>query len=118
MKVAVIGASDNPQRYSNLAARALMSRGHEVFLYGLRDGEIESIQIKTDLTPVEGIDTVTIYVNPQHLSHWQPLIKQLKPQRIIFNPGTENFDIMGKYQNEGLQVIQGCTLVMLSANTF
>jgi hypothetical protein len=42
----------------------------------------------------------------------------LSPRRIIFNPGTENPDFMEKAEAQGIEVVAGCTLVMLRAGTY
>lgn len=119
MRCAVIGASDNPQRYAYLATKALLHKGHEVVLYGIKKNKsLFDIPIITDLNPVSDVHTVTLYVGPAHQEYWKKLIDDLQPQRIIFNPGTENDEMMSHFQNQGYNVIEGCTLVMLSTGLF
>lgn len=118
MKVAIIGASDKPERYAYLAMKALQSKGHEVIPYGIKKTEVLGSSIITDLQPVEGVHTVTLYVGPAHQDYWKGLIDALDPERIIFNPGTENDELMSYFQNQGIHVVQGCTLVMLSIGAF
>ena len=40
-KVLVLGASENPSRYSNKAIIELSGHGHEVFAVGKKYGEVE-----------------------------------------------------------------------------
>ncbi|MGL5891069.1 MAG: CoA-binding protein, partial [Bacteroidia bacterium] len=84
------GASENPERYSNRAVRMLKQHGHEVVAVGLRNGEIDGIEIKTGHPAEENVNTVTLYVGPANQPAWFDYIASLKPQRLILNPGTEN----------------------------
>ena len=89
-KTLVIGASENPDRYSYKAIKALVSHQHEVVAIGLRAGEVEGVTFNSEKKAFEGIDTVTMYVGPQNQPEYYSYIIGLKPMRVIFNPGTEN----------------------------
>ncbi|AYA36330.1 CoA-binding protein [Hymenobacter oligotrophus] len=117
-KTVVIGASDNPSRYSFQAVNRLKSYGHEVVPVGIRKGQVAGLDIHTDKPAVEGVDTVTLYVGPQNQPAWQDYILGLKPKRIIFNPGTENYELEKKAQAQGIQTMEACTLVMLSVGNY
>lgn len=117
-KTAVIGASSNPQRYSYIAALRLIEAGEEVFPVGLRSGNIEGLEILTGQPPLEGIDTVTLYVGPDNQASWMDYIVSLRPQRVIFNPGTENPEFYAILKREGIQAEVACTLVLLSLNSY
>jgi len=114
----LIGASDNPERYAYQAAALLMSHGHEVVLLGKKSGMVNNQPILTDRPMLEGIDTVTLYINPLHQVDWYDYIIDLKPKRVVFNPGTLNeiFELMlAEYQ---IEAVLGCTLVMLKVGTY
>ena len=117
-KTAIIGASEKPGRYANLAAYRLLRHGHEIELIGLKEGEIEGRPIRTGQPALEDIDTVTMYVGPQNQPPLYDYIKSLKPRRVIFNPGTENPEFEKQLQKEGIEPIEACTLVMLSVGTY
>lgn len=117
-KTVVIGASDKPSRYSNIAARKLKQHGHDVVAVGLINSAIGDIPITKDLTPVKGVDTVTLYVGPKNQPYWYDYIFALKPRRIIFNPGTESPELEKLARDKGIETIEGCTLVMLSVGTY
>tara|TARA_B110000046_G_scaffold57595_2_gene64459 strand:- start:137430 stop:137603 length:174 start_codon:yes stop_codon:yes gene_type:complete len=55
---------------------------------------------------------------PQNQPQYYKYIKNLKPKRVIFNPGTINYEFMGQLEKEGIEVVDPCMLVMLSANTY
>ncbi|TNE56910.1 MAG: CoA-binding protein, partial [Bacteroidetes bacterium] len=60
------------------------------------------------------VDTVTLYVGPQRQVPYYEYILSLHPKRIIFNPGTENPELEALAEAQGIEVVEGCTLVMLS----
>lgn len=114
----VLGASTNASRYSNMAVKKLLKHGHEVVPVGIKKGEIEGIKIIAADAVMDGVDTITVYLGPQNQTQYYHYIKELHPKRIIFNPGTINHGFMEQLEKEGIEVVNACTLVMLSANTY
>lgn len=118
MKTVVIGASENPERYSNRAVNSLLNHGKEVVALGLREGEIRGVKIQTGQPVISDVDTVTMYVGPANQSGWYDYILSLKPKRIIFNPGAENPEFEKLATENGIEVVEACTLVMLSIGNY
>jgi predicted CoA-binding protein len=117
-KTLVLGASANPARYSFLALRKLASYGHPVVAIGKKKGSVGDIEIETDHLPVTDIDTITLYLNPTNQLQYIDYILGLKPKRIIFNPGTENDQLIKSAMENGIEPVIGCTLVMLSIGNY
>lgn len=117
-KTVVLGASDNPSRYSYKAVHQLKRSGHEVVPVGIKRGEVAGLPIETEKPALEGVDTVTLYVGPQNQPSWYDYIISLHPKRIIFNPGTENFELEKKAQENNIETLHACTLVMLSIGNY
>jgi hypothetical protein len=114
----VLGASENPNRYSHRAANMLKSHGHAVWLTGRRPGNHDGMPICTHF-PEQGIvDTVTLYVGPAHQAEFASAVEKLLPRRIIFNPGTENPKWQAHLQGLGIVVEEACTLVLLSIGQY
>ncbi|GAB4287313.1 MAG: CoA-binding protein [Marinilabiliales bacterium] len=119
MKVVVIGASTNTARYSYLAVISLLENGHEVYPLGKKKGEINGIKIINEKPVLKDIHTITLYVNPTIQNEYiDYIVNTIKPVRVIFNPGTENPGIYEYLTNNGIEVVEACTLVMLSTNQF
>ncbi len=114
----VLGASDNPARYSNLAIHQLHRNNHPVIAIGKRSGVVGNTVIETSQRPINNIDTVTLYLNPENQKPYYNYIIDLKPKRIIFNPGTENKELADMALANGIQPIQACTLVLLSTKQY
>ncbi|WP_297098393.1 CoA-binding protein [uncultured Draconibacterium sp.] len=114
----VIGASENPARYSNKAILALRRNEHEVVALAKRKGLVDDVAIETDFPGNDDIHTVTLYVGPQHQPEYYEDIIGMKPQRVIFNPGTENPEFAEKLEANGIQAEEACTLVLLSIGNY
>ncbi len=114
----VLGASENPARYSNLAIQSLKCRSHAVVAVGKKVGEVEGIPIQTFIPDIQDLHTVTLYLNPQNQKGYYKDILRLKPRRIIFNPGTENEELQKLAKSNGIQVQMDCTILMLTTNDY
>ncbi|HEY4650559.1 MAG TPA: CoA-binding protein [Pontibacter sp.] len=118
-KTVVLGATDNPTRYAYKAVQRLKENGHEVVPVGIKHSTVAGLPIITDKTqPVEDVDTVTLYVGPQNQPVWYDYIIGLKPKRIIFNPGTENNELEQLAEDNGIETLHHCTLVMLASSSY
>ena len=113
----VVGASENPSRYSNKAMIRLMENNYEVFAFGNRPGKVMGIEISTEFPNMQ-IDTLTLYLNSKNQKQYYNNIINLNPKRIIFNPGSENDELWLLAHEKGIEVINACTLVMLSVGDF
>ena len=114
----VIGASENPARYSNLAIQSLRSHGHGVTALAKRVGSVSDVAIQTEFPKGEYFHTVTMYVGPLHQTEYFESIVELRPERVIFNPGTENLELEELLERNGIEAIEGCTLVMLNTGQY
>ena len=94
-KTIVIGASPNPERYAYKAVQLPQEHGHT------------------------GIaDTISLYINPQHQTDWYSYILSVQPSRLIFNPGTENPELVALANAHGIDCLEACTLVMLNTRQY
>ncbi len=119
MKTLVLGASPNPIRYSHSAVQQLRWKGHEVIAVGTRKGRIEDVDILTEWPEmIDDLDTITLYLGPANQIPVYEQILGYHPRRIIFNPGTENPDLMIMAGEAGIEVVRACTLVMLSIGNY
>lgn len=119
-KTVIIGASNNPSRYSYLAASMLKEYGHEFVPVGLKKGFVLGHPILDirEKPMIENVDTVTLYVSPENQEGLLEYLGSLKPKRVIFNPGTENEWLEKGLEEKGIEINQACTLVMLRSNQF
>jgi hypothetical protein len=114
----VIGASENTDRYSNRAVRMLRKYNHPVIAIGSKAGEIDGVKIQTGLPEIGKIDTITLYIGEKNQPAYYDYILNLKPARVIFNPGAENRELEKRLEEKGIEAIEACTLVMLSTGSY
>ncbi|RMG79407.1 MAG: CoA-binding protein [Bacteroidetes bacterium] len=117
-KTLIIGASENPSRYSNIAARMLLEHGYPIELVGLREGNIQGHPIHKEHILFKDIDTVTLYVGPKNQPVYYDYILALNPRRVIFNPGTYNPELKKMLEEKGIITEEACTLVLLSTGQY
>ncbi len=117
--VVVLGASSKPMRYANQAIRLLMEKNYPVTPVHPKQKIIEGLPVAADLQAVrQPVDTLTLYIGPQRLEPMIDQVIELKPSRVIFNPGTESQELMHELQHAGIHWIEACTLVLLRIGTF
>ncbi|MBI2870246.1 MAG: CoA-binding protein [Candidatus Omnitrophica bacterium] len=119
MNVAVIGASNRPEKYSYLALRFLKEAGHRAFAVHPALRTIEGDKVYASIREIpEPVDTVTLYVSPQVSSRLGEEILGTSPRRIIFNPGAENPELEAKARARGITTVRACTLTLLKTDQF
>ena len=119
MNVAVLGASDKPDRFSYKAVMLLKNHGHQVFPIHPKLETIEGLKVYASLGAIPGaVDTLSLYVGPEISSKQAAAILQLKPKRVIFNPGTENPELEKALNETGIKTVRDCTLLMLEGARF
>jgi len=117
--VVVLGASPKPERYSNQAIQQLLLGGYKVTPVNPAIKVIEGLRVTHQLVDIdEPVHTLTMYVGEPRSRKMHADILQLKPARVIFNPGSEFIDLVRKLEAQGAECIEGCTLVMLRTDQF
>ena len=119
MNVAVLGASNKPERYSHQAVVLLAQKGHVVYPIHPALAEIDGHRVFKKLADVPvPVHTVTLYVSPALSGGLAGDLLAARPARVIFNPGTENPELEEKLAAAGIAVVQACTLVLLRTGQF
>lgn len=117
-KTLVLGASPNPIRFSYKAVKSLVRHGYDVVPIGIREGDIMWQKIIVGKPKLDGIHTITLYINPSIQKEYYDYILSLKPKRIIFNPGTENQELIQIAMANNIEVSIACTLIMINTNNY
>jgi uncharacterized protein len=117
-KTLVLGATPSSDKYAYLAANRLVSKGHSIVNVGIREGEVAGVPIEKPEVIHTDIDTITLYVGPQHQEELYDYILNTHPRRIIFNPGTENSKLKRMANEKGIETEYACTLVLLSIGQY
>ncbi|MBD3333590.1 CoA-binding protein [candidate division GN15 bacterium] len=117
--VAVLGATPKEDRYSFKAVRMLKEHGHKPIPVHPKGHDVDGVTGVSSLDTIEqSVDTLTVYVNEKISSGELKKILKLRPRRVVFNPGAENPQLAQKLREEGIEVVEACTLVMLRTDQF
>lgn len=117
-KTLVIGASTNPSRYSFKAIQKLTVHGHPVMAIGKKEGQVSGVKFTAEKIMFEDIDTITLYLNENNQKSFYDYILELKPKRVLFNPGTENEELQNLLTKHHIAFEEACTLVLLGTGQY
>ena len=117
-KTLIIGASPDSSRYAYKAAHMLTRFNHEIVNIGIKRGEVAGVEIENKGNIHSDIDTITLYIGPALQPQYYDYILDTKPKRVIFNPGTENFELEKLLDQHNIEPMRACTLVLLSTGQY
>jgi len=92
--------------------------GHDIVNVGIKKGEVAGVAIEKPETIHHDIDTITLYIGPALQGQYHNYILETKPKRVIFNPGTENDELEELLEQNGIEPVEACTLVLLSTGQY
>ena len=118
--VAVIGASSDTSRYAYKAMEMLEEYGHKPIPVHPREERVRGHEVIHKLGELAGkkIDTITVYVNPAISDKYEQEMIAVHPTRVIFNPGAENPRLAKSLKDNGIEVENACTLVLLRTEQY
>jgi uncharacterized protein len=110
---AVIGASDNPEKYGNKIVKNLKARGYEVFPVNPRLKEVEGLACFSSLTDIPcKVDVVDFVVPPGVTEDVLKQCKELGLNHIWLQPGSESQKAISFCRDNNLSVVYGvCVMV-------
>lgn len=117
-KTLVLGVSLKEARYSNKVVHKLVDDNHEVRAIGFKEGFVANVIIGIEKKIFKNIDTVTLYLSQANQVRFYDYVLSLNPDRVIFNPGTENIEFQDILDRNGIKTEIACTLVLLSTNQY
>lgn len=117
--VVVLGASPKPIRYSYQAVKLLNDKGFRVIPVHPRAQRIDQIPVVHSLAAIsEPVDTLTLYIGPERVRDQIQGIVDLRPGRVILNPGAESHALEVALRQARIPFERACTLVLLRTGQF
>ncbi len=113
-KILLLGASDNPNRISYMATKLLIQNGFNVHAVSHTKKHTDVVDIYDISEPVRDVRTISIFLSPEKQRKYYDYILSLNPKRVIFNPGTENKELIGLLLKKKISVVSGCTIALLT----
>jgi len=119
MNVAVVGASNNPDRYSHQAVRLLAEKGHSPYPVHPSLDSVAGFAVYKKVSDIPAdVGTVTVYLGARNQGALGEDLLRRGTKRVIFNPGAENPALAERLREAGVEVVEACTLVMLRTGQF
>lgn len=116
---AILGASDDPDRYAYKAMERLLEKGHRVVLVNPNLESLRNLPVVKSLSEItDPIDTVTVYVSAKRSTPIARELLKLKPGRVVFNPGAENPELEKTLEEARIPWLHACTLVLLATGKY
>jgi len=115
--IAIIGASNDRNKFGNKAVRAFVRQGYTVYPVNPHEQTIEALKVFKSVTelPVRPA-MISIYVPPAVLLKLLPEIAVRGCDELWLNPGTESDEVLAEAERLGLHVIQACSIVGVGLN--
>lgn len=110
--VAIIGASNNRNKFGNKAVRAYRQQGHTVYPVHISDPEVEGLPAFRSVrdVPVRP-NMISVYLAPEEVMKILPDIAAKGCDELWLNPGAESPQVVAEAERLGLNVIQACSIV-------
>lgn len=118
MDIAVVGASNNPEKYGYRVVRHLLAEGHRVFPVNLREKIILGQPTFASLADIDhAIDIVDIVVPPATTLKILEQARELGLRDVWIQPGAEDdavVDYLNRYRTDfGRVIYNSCIMTSL-----
>ena len=112
-RFAVVGATDNPQKYGHQIVKNLQKRGYEVYPVNPRLTELEGLKCYASLAeiPVK-VDVVDFVVPPGVTEETLKQCKELGLYHIWLQPGSESETAIAFCEENHLKVVHSVCVMM------
>ena len=115
MRIMIIGASTNREKFGNKAVRAFLRQGHDVFPVNPRADVVEGVRCYRGIADVPGpIDRASLYLPPElGLDAVRALAARGDVAELWVNPGAESPELLAEARRLGLNPIQACSILAI-----
>jgi predicted CoA-binding protein len=115
--IAIIGASNNRQKYGNKAVRAFLQQGYTVYPVNPNETEVEGLPAFKNIRDVPARPAmISVYLPPTVLLKVLPDIAARGCDELWLNPGTESDEVLAEAERLGLNAIQACSIVAVGVS--
>ncbi|MBI4887283.1 MAG: CoA-binding protein [Acidobacteria bacterium] len=112
--VAVVGASNDRQKFGNKALRAFQAEGYRVIPVNPGEPLVEGLRAYASVLDVpESIDIATVYVQPDVALRLLPEFERKQIPEIWINPGADSDEVLADAKRRKLNVIAACSIVAI-----
>jgi hypothetical protein len=116
--IAIIGASQDRNKFGNKAVRVFADKGYKVYPIHPKLSEIEGYKVYSSIlqVPEKELDMVSFYLPPAVGMQVIEDVAKVKCKEVWLNPGSESDELVEKAESLGLTVIQACSIVSVGSS--
>ncbi|WP_094547904.1 CoA-binding protein [Petroclostridium xylanilyticum] len=112
---AVVGATENQEKYGYKIYQKLKSRGYKVYPVNPNYSEVEGDKCYSNLSELPEVpDVIDMVVAPRHGIKVVEEAARLGIKNIWLQPGTVNDELLKLAEEKGINTVQACVLVALN----
>ncbi|MEX2175634.1 MAG: CoA-binding protein [Pirellulaceae bacterium] len=112
--IAILGASADRGKFGNKAVRAFLAKGYTVYPVNPKASEVEGLAAHAALADIPAevkLDRISVYLPPAVGLKVLPEIVARGCNELWLNPGSESDELVAAAEQQGLNVIQACSIV-------
>ncbi len=112
-RFAVVGATDNPEKYGNRIVKNLRGRGYEVYPVNPKLEEVEGLKCYPSIAEIPvRVDVVDFVVPPKATEEILKQCKNLGLDRIWLQPGSESETAIAFCKANNLKVVHSVCVML------
>ena len=117
--VAIIGASNDRQKFGNRAVRAFHRQGYTVIPINPHQREVEGLPAYASVLDVPiAIDMASFYVPPEVGERVIDEVARKRIPEVWLNPGSESDGLIARARALSIQPIVACSIVAIGQNPY
>ena len=117
--VAVIGASNDRNKFGNRAVRAFLQQGFTVVPINPHEAEVEGLKAYPSVLDVPGpIDMASFYVPPDIGEQVIADVARKGIAEVWLNPGADSDELVARARALQIQPIVACSIVAIGENPY
>ena len=117
--VAIIGASNDRQKFGNKAVRAFVRQGYTVVPINPGEDEVEGLKAYASVLEFPGpIDMASFYVPPAVGEQVIEEVARKQIPEVWLNPGAESDELVARARSLSIKPIVACSVVALGQNPY
>jgi predicted CoA-binding protein len=117
--VAVIGASNDRQKFGNRAVRAFRDQGYTVVPVNPHEDQVEGLKTYASVLDIPGrVDVATFYVTPEVGEVVIDEVARKGIAEVWLNPGADSDALVARARALNIQPIVACSVVAIGQNPY
>ena len=113
--IAILGASNDPNKFGNRAVRVYRELGWTVYPVNPKQAVIDGLKSYPSITDVpEPVDRASLYLPPAIGIELLDAIASRGAKELWVNPGAGSPELVARAEELGLAVVEACSIVAAS----